>query len=85
MCREKVYLLLSKKDSGEIAKKIQSKIIDNKGKVNLNETVELVNCLKNGKFNIQTSKQNYDADVLISTLPLDTFVNQLVLLIKIKI
>ena len=75
--RESLPTFYPKKGFGEIAKKIQSKIIDNKGKVNLNETVELVNCLKNGKFNIQTSKQNYDADVLISTLPLDTFVKSI--------
>jgi protoporphyrinogen oxidase len=75
--RESLPTFYPKKGFGEITKKILNKVTENKGRIRLNETVKLVNCLKNGKFSVETDKQNYDADIVISTLPLDSFVKSL--------
>ena len=71
--RESLPTFYPKKGFGEIAKKISNKIIESKGRIILDQTVQKVNLKDNGKFEITTSKDKHECEILISTLPIDYF------------
>ena len=72
--RESLPTFYPKKGFGEISKKIAEKFKNNNGKINLNEQVEEVVLEKNNEFIVKTNKTTYKGDIVISTLPLDYFV-----------
>ena len=51
----------------------QNKIYENGGKIYLNNNVVSIKNKNDGKFEIITDKEIFQADILISTLPLDKF------------
>ena len=71
--RESLPTFYPKKGFGEIAKKISEKIIKKNGKIILNENVNYVNQMENGKFKIKTENLEMESDILISTLPINYF------------
>ena len=75
---------MPKKGFGQIAEKIKQKIEKNNVKIHLNTKVKDI-ILKDKKFKINTNKESFESDHLISTLPLDYLVKILNLLIQMKI
>ena len=71
--RESLPTFYPKKGFGEIAQKIKNKIYENGGKIYLNNNVVSIKNKNDGKFEIITDKEIFQADILISTLPLDKF------------
>ena len=71
--RESLPTFYPKKGFGQIVNKIAEKVNSNNGKIILNEKIEKVTLDKNNRFNVQTQKNKYESDILISTLPLDYF------------
>lgn len=71
--RESLPTFYPKKGFGKISEKIAEKLVSSGGKIKLNEKVESV--IKNDEyFKIITNKQEYESDIVISTLPIDNLV-----------
>lgn len=72
--RESLPTFYPKKGFGQIAEKIKSKVEKNNTKIDLNTEVKKVILKQDGRFQIDTDTKSYEADYLISTLPLDYLV-----------
>ena len=72
--RESLPTFYPKRGFGQIAEKIKQKIEKNNVKIHLNTKVEKIILRENKKFKINTEKNSFESDYLISTLPLDYLV-----------
>ncbi len=72
--RESLPTFYPKRGFGQIAEKIKEKIEKNNVKIHLNTKVEKIILEENKKFKINTDKESFNSDYLISTLPLDYLV-----------
>ena len=72
--RESLPTFYPKRGFGQIAEKIKQKIEKNNVKIHLNTKVEKIILRENKKFKINTEKNSFESDCLISTLPLDYLV-----------
>jgi protoporphyrinogen oxidase len=75
--RESLPTYYPKDGFGEIANRIAKKIEEKNGEIYLSQNVEQVIIKSNQKFEIKTKDRNFDADIVISTIPIDKIINKI--------
>jgi protoporphyrinogen oxidase len=75
--RESLPSYYPKNGFGEITKKIGQIIIKNKGIILTSTRVNKIVFNKNNTFSIETKDKSFTSDILISTIPINKFINQI--------